>query len=356
MANSQIVKKYVFNILLIIVGTFLMGISFSVFLSPNNISPAGFSGIASLVSNVVKSETGFYLSPSILYLAMNAILFVLAFKSMGVEFIVLSIAGVLSFSLSMWICTLFTLDVGSDLLLCALYGGLLMGLGSGIVIRVGGSTGGGDTIACMLKHANARISTGQIILSIDAVLVVASCFAYGISYGMYAIITCLVMSYVCDTVINGVKGTRAYYIVTSKPEEVYAAISKIVHRGMTEIKGKGMYTHHDKSILMCLLSRSEIVLLKRAVRQTDNQAFMFSIDVKEAIGVGFEPLLKEKQTKEEIINKQEGDNIKSPPQNERLEIEPISKEDAIVTNNKALTPKSKVQTKSKKFVESEAKK
>ncbi len=297
MNRSKVVKKYIINIVAILIGTFLMGISFSVFLSPNKISPTGFSGIASLVSNVIKQQTGFVLSPSIIYLFMNAVLFVIAFKTMGLEFIILSITGVLGFSLSMWICTYITINVGSELLLCSIYGGLFMGVGAGIVIRAGGSTGGGDTIACMLKNANAKISTGQIIMLIDAILIIASCFIYGINYGMYAIITCILMGYVCDTVINGVKGTRAYYIVTSKPEQVYQEIGKTVHRGMTEIKATGMYTHQDKTILMCLLSRSEIAGLKRAVRKADQQAFMFSVDVKEAIGMGFEPMQKDSKEK-----------------------------------------------------------
>ncbi len=306
MIKKQLIKKYAFNILVILVGTFLMGVSFSVFLSPNKISPTGFSGIASLISNLLAQHAGFNLSPSIIYLVMNAILFAIAFKTMGLEFIILSATGVGGFSLSMQLCTYIKLSVGGDLLLCALYGGLLMGFGAGLVLRVGGSTGGGDTIACMLKHSHVKITIGQIVMIIDAVLIVASCIAYGINYGMYAIIACILMGYVCDIVINGVKGTRAYYIVTSKPDEVYQEIEKHVHRGMTQINATGMYTHTNKSILMCLLSRAEIAGLKRAVKNADKDAFMYSVDVKEAIGVGFEPMQKnnEKQTAQPVEQNQ----------------------------------------------------
>lgn len=320
MSKKKIAVKWTINILAVIIGTFIMGISFSVFLSPNKISPTGFSGIASLISNLVKSKTGFYLSPSILYLVMNAILFLIAFKTMGLEFIILSITGVASYSAAMEVCGLINIDVGNDLLLCALYGGLLMGIGAGIVLRFGGSTGGGDTIACMLKHSNVKVTTGQIIIIIDVVIIAASCVAYGISYGMYAIITCILMGYMCDTVINGVKGTRAYYIVTDKPEQMYEEISKHVHRGVTQIKGTGMFTHKDRSILMCLLSRSEIASLKRAVRAADEKAFMYSIDVKEAIGVGFEPMKKSHQEQTQQSPTQDENNpVQLDTQNQKLQ-------------------------------------
>ena len=308
MTKKQIIKKYAISIGIILIGTFLMGVSFSVFLSPNKISPTGFSGIASLLSNILNEHANFYISPSIIYLVMNAILFAIAFKTMGLEFIILSATGVGGFSLSMQLCTYIKLSVGGDLLLCALYGGLLMGFGAGLVLRVGGSTGGGDTIACMLKHSNVKITTGQIIMIIDAILIVASCVAYGINYGMYAIIACILMGYVCDIVINGVKGTRAYYIVTSKPDEVYQEIEKHVHRGMTQINATGMYTHTNKSILMCLLSRSEIAGLKRAVKSADKDAFMYSVDVKEAIGVGFEPMQKQSQINKQSTKQDSQDN------------------------------------------------
>ena len=314
MSKKQIALKYFINISAIIVGTFIMGIAFSVFLSPNKISPTGFSGIASLISNLVLDKTGFYLAPSILYLVMNAILFAVAFKTMGFEFIILSITGVASYSLAMWVCGFIEINVGNDLLLCAIYGGLLMGVGAGIVLRFGGSTGGGDTIACMLKHSHVKVTTGQIIIIIDTIIIIGSCFAYGISYGMYAIITCFLMGHACDIVINGVKGTRAYYIVTNKPQEVYDEIIRHVHRGVTEIKATGMYTHKDRAILICLLSRSEVANLKRSVRASDPNAFMYSIDVKEAIGVGFEPMRK--QTEKQLQSKDaEKVSVMSSPNN-----------------------------------------
>lgn len=293
---KSIALRYTLNILFILVGTFLMGISFSVFLSPNKISPTGFSGIASIICNLL-AKSNIIISPSIIYLALNAVLFIIAFKSMGKEFIILSITGVGGFSLSMFVCEYIKIDVGNDLLLCALYGGLLMGLGSGLVLKSGGSTGGCDTIACMLKHHNAKITTGQLIMTIDGIIIVASCFIYGINYGMYALITTFIMGNVCDVVLNGVKAARAYYIITDKGEELSEAIKKNVNRGVTQINATGMYKKQSHNMLFCLVTRSQVIALKRTIKEIDPNAFMYSVNVTEAIGMGFEPLEKDKNEK-----------------------------------------------------------
>lgn len=295
------ILRYTLNVLTILIGTFLMGIAFSVFLSPNNISPTGFSGIASLISNFAASK-GVNINASLLYMGMNLILFLIAFKSMGKEFIILSVIGVLSFSLSMFVCEFIKIDVGSDLLLCALYGGLFMGFGAGLVIRSGGSTGGGDTIACMLKHHNAKVTQGQVIVAIDVVIMTVSCFIYGINYGLYALITCVIMGYVCDTTINGVKAARAFYIITDKSDELSKAIMENVNRGVTELKATGMYQKTEHNMLLCIVTRNQVAALKRTVKDVDSKAFMYSVNVTEALGVGFDPLEKKNNKKVGELN------------------------------------------------------
>ena len=313
--KKKIVFRWIVNIATIILGTFLMGLAFSVFLSPNHISPTGFSGIASLISNFAL-RYDVILNPSILYLLMNAILFAIAFKSMGKDFIILSVTGVLSYSLCMYLTELITFDVGDDLLLCALYGGLLMGLGSGLVLRSGGSTGGGDTIACMLKNSNVRITTGQILIIVDTIIIACSCFAYGINYGMYALVTCFIMGNVCDVVINGVKAARTFYIITDKGNEISDAIFKTIKRGVTELNATGMYKHQNHNMLVCVVTRSQIANLKRIVKEIDPNAFMYSVNVTEAIGMGFEPLDKNKNKS----NKKVSTNKKPETKNKATKI------------------------------------
>lgn len=325
---KKLALRYTLNILYILIGTFLMGIAFSVFLSPNKISPTGFSGIASIICNLLATKN-IIISPSLVYLGLNVVLFAIAFKSMGKEFIILSVTGVGGFSLSMFICEFIKFDVGNDLLLCALYGGLFMGLGSGLVLKSGGSTGGCDTIACMLKHHNAKITTGQLIMTIDGIIIAVSCFIYGINYGMYALVTTFIMGNITDIVLNGVKAARAYYIITDKGDELSEAIKKNVNRGVTEINATGMYKKQNHNMLFCLVSRSQVVALKRTIKEIDPNAFMYSVNVTEAIGVGFDPLEKEKAEKKakKIKDKQ---NKKIKAETNTVEIETIE-----IENNSA---------------------
>lgn len=317
---DNIMKKkavvYCINVLTIMLGTFFMGIAFSVFLSPNKISPTGFSGIASLICNFASSK-GVYINPSLLYLGMNAVLFAIAFKSMGKEFIILSVTGVAAYSLSMFLCGYIHINVGNDLLLCAVYGGLFMGLGSGLVLRSGGSTGGGDTIACMLKNRNSRITTGQILIIVDTIIILGSCLVYGITYGMYALVTCFIMGNVCDVVINGVKAARAYYIITDKADNMSHAIIDNIKRGVTCMDVVGMYQNTNHKMIMCIVTRSQVVALKRVVKSYDPTAFMYSVNVTEALGRGFDPLDKKATLKS------------------KNDVKPTTLEDTVITSKPA---------------------
>lgn len=105
---------------------------------------------------------------------------------------------------------------------------------------------------------------------------------------MYALVTTFIMGNVCDVVLNGVNAARAYYIITDKGEELSEAIKQNVNRGVTQINAMGMYKKQNHSMLLCLVSRSQVVVLKRTVKQVDPSAFMYSVNVTEAIGVGFE--------------------------------------------------------------------
>lgn len=113
---------------------------------------------------------------------------------------------------------------------------------------------------------------------------------------MYALVTCFIMGNACDIVINGVKAARAFYIITDKGSELSEAIFKNVQRGVTELNVTGMYKHQNHQMLLCVVTRSQITALKRTIKSVDPKAFMYSVNVSEALGVGFEPLDKKTYT------------------------------------------------------------
>ena len=284
--------KNLFDILLVITGTFLMGFSFNVFLNANHISPSGFSGLCAIISNVLDSNFGVIIHPSILYLSINAVLFIFAFKRMGVKFAINAAIGIATYSLFIEICQF---DIGlsgnENLLLYATFGGVLTGVGLGLVFRGHGSTGGSDMLANILGKRFRFITVGNLVFIVDAIVVALSFFAYNnINNSLYSLIAIWIMTKMSDVVVSGVQGVRGYYIVSSKYKEISTAIMQELDRGVTGYDARGMYTGTETEVLMTLVTREESVKLRQIVAQIDKNAFMFSCPISEAMGHGFTPL------------------------------------------------------------------
>ena len=285
-------KSTIINILFIVLGTFIMALSFNVFLIPNDISPSGFSGLSSIICKFLE-EINITIPTSVVYLLLNSVLYVIAFKLLGKKFAIMTLIGILSYSIAIEVFV-FIPAVTNDLLLCAIYGGGIMGFGIGLVLRNNGSTGGGDLLATIIRSQTHLLTTGQIILTIDIFVLALSCLAYGFGPLMYSIITIVIMSVVSDMVIEGATGVRAYYIFTSKKEEVCQAIFSEIERGVTEIKAEGMYSRESKDILLCLINKYRAPRLKAIVSRIDSNAFVFCTSVNEVIGRGFSLPVKKK--------------------------------------------------------------
>lgn len=285
---------YVFNALLIIVGTFLMGFAFNVFLDANHISPSGFAGLCSIISNVVASHFGVRIPASLLYLAINGVLFVFSVKKMGINFAINSALGILGYSIFIELCN-FNIGLDTtDLLLCAVYGGVVMGIGLGLVFRGHGSTGGSDMLANILGKRFKFLTVGNLVLIVDTIVVVLSFFAYHeLALSLYSLVAIYIMTKISDVIVAGVQGVRAYYIISAKPDEISQKIMTELERGVTGFDAQGMYTGNEQKVLMTLVTRSEAVKLRQIVSTIDKKAFMYSTPTSEAMGQGFLPLTKE---------------------------------------------------------------
>ncbi len=297
-------KKYkseIINALFIVLGTIVMAFAFTVFLIPNNISPSGFSGLAAVICFFL-AKIGIAIPTSIMYLLLNTILYVIAYRLLGKKFALMALIGICSYSLFIELIAIIPWELGkhivaleNDLLLCAIYGGGIMGFGIGLVLRNNGSTGGGDLLAMIIRSKSHLLTTGQIMMSVNIFVIILTCIAYGFGPLMYSIITIALSSVVADMVIEGATGVRAYYIFTSKKEEVCNAIYNDIGRGVTEIKAEGMFTHTEKDILLCLINKYRAPRLKSLVANIDNEAFVFCTSVNEVIGRGFSLPLKKKK-------------------------------------------------------------
>lgn len=330
-------KKYkndIINILFIVLGTVVMAFAFNVFLFPNDISPSGFSGLSAILS-ILLAQIGINIPTSAIYLLLNAVLYIIAYRLLGKKFALMALIGILSFSVALELMALIPLVVEGDLLVCAIYGAGIMGLGTGLVLRNNGSTGGSDLLALIIRSKTQVLTTGQIMMALNIIVLALSCITYGFGPLMYSIITLALSSVVTDLVIDGATGVRAYYVFTTKKEEVCKAIYDQIGRGVTQIKAEGMYTHTERDILLCLLNKYRAPLLKHIVQKIDNEAFVFCTPVSEVIGRGFSVPVKKNKAKELA------DNISAAPQN-------TTSADAAVTENTTQeTTKTEKETKTK---------
>lgn len=279
-----------------------MGFGFNMFLVPNSISPSGFSGLAAIISTFL-AKININVNPSIFYLILNVILYIFAFKLLGKRFAIFALVGILSFSVSIELTSLIPWQFTEDLFVSALYGGIIFGIGTGFVLRNNGSTGGTDMLAVIIKNRTQKLKTGQLILVCNIFVLALSILAYGAHSLLYSIIALFLSSETTDIVIDGAKGVRAYYIITNKKEEVSAKIFSEIKRGATEIKSTGMYSHQDKSMILCVINKYRAPLLRRIVFDIDPQAFVFSTSVNEVLGKGFfVPTPKKDKNKKEKSN------------------------------------------------------
>ncbi len=296
----QVLNKradYAVSIALLALGTFLMAVSFSIFLLPINVVAGGFGGFAALVVRLLSGAGIDFIPVGMLTLAMNIPLYLFSVRIIGRRFAVLSFAGVVFYSLFIDVAALiyaipevsvYMQELHQSPLLSAIYGGVIAGIGVGTVIRVGGSTGGSDMLAVLIASKRPSASIGAVLLMVDAFVIVMSAFVYeSIISALHALLAIFISTMILDYVVEGTRAAKAYYIISDKSDEIAQQILTRIGRGVTSLKGKGMFTSSEKNVLLCLVTRTQIAELRRITHTTDPKAFMFSTSVKEVIGEGF---------------------------------------------------------------------
>ena len=162
-----------------------------------------------------------------------------------------------------------------------------MGVGIGLVFLSQATTGGTDLIAAIIQHFWRHYSIADIMQVIDAVIVLAGAYLFGIQMALYAVISIYLVSKVSDGIIEGLKFSKAAFIITRKPDELSRILMDELSRGVTGLSAKGMYSGEEKNMLFCVVSRKEIVRLKELTLALDPDAFVIVTDVREVLGEGF---------------------------------------------------------------------
>lgn len=281
-ANRPVYIDYLF----MIIGSGLMAFAIKCIFDPINLVTGGFTGIAI----ILKSMTGGIIEGGVPLWLTNLVLnipnFFIAMKIKGIRFI-----GRTSFSticLSLWLYVIPEMNfMVDDFVLASLFGGVITGIGIGLVFLARATTGGTDMMAALIQHYWRHYSIAQILQVVDAVIVLAGAYVFGISRALYAIIAVFVVSQITDGMIEGLKFSKIAYIISDKQTVVASAIMKELNRGATGLKAKGMYSDKEKDMLFCVVSKKEIVYLKEIVINADPNAFVIVSDAREVLGEGF---------------------------------------------------------------------
>ncbi|MEG0127323.1 MAG: YitT family protein, partial [Clostridia bacterium] len=276
--KNEMVAAYV----QIIIGSVLGALAYPMFLVPNHIAPGGLTGLATVLNFLFKVPVG------MTSLLLNIPLFILGYRSMGRVFAVRSLFATVIFSVLIDILPVPALT--QQPFLGALFGGLLMGLGLGLILRGGATTGGSDMVARMIHSRFAHISVGAILFFIDCCVVAMAGFFIEIEYALYAFISLYAGSKVIDMVMVGLSREKACYVISDEWQAVKTEVMEQLNRGVTVLSAEGGYSGEKKPVLLCVLSAQEVGLLKAIVLAKDERAFVFISDAYEVLGEGFRKL------------------------------------------------------------------
>lgn len=274
-------KRYIFDVLIIAAGCLAIAVGLNSFLVPLRLSSGGIGTLGTVLWHLAKIPI------SVTNLALNAALFLLGYRLLGKGATVKTAAGIIFLSLFLYIAE-FLPRFDGDIIICAVCGGVLIGIGVGLVVRRDGSTGGSDFAAIMLRRRAPHISVPGLILAIDLVIIILSGLVFkSFSVTFYSLLSLFISSRTADAVINIGVFAKTLLIVSNEPEKIEEVILTKLGRGVTEICAVGAFTGEPKKMLMCVVSPKESPQIIRAAHSVDKNAFIVITDAKEVLGEGF---------------------------------------------------------------------
>lgn len=273
----------------IVLGVLICALAYDMFLIPNNIAPGGFTGVAQLIHHATGQSVG------LITLLLNAPLFLLSARTLGLSFGVRSLSATIGLSILLDflpIPSVIPADAAERMLLASVFGGVLGGVGFGLILRGGATTGGSDMLAKLVKERFPSVSVGSVMFIVDAAVIIASAFVFDVVSAMFALISTFLMSHVIDMLLDGLNNARAYFIISDRHAEIAVRIMAELERGATALNGRGLYSGRDKDVILCVVNRVESARLRAIVAELDPNAFMIATNVHEALGEGFMPHAK----------------------------------------------------------------
>lgn len=275
--------------LMILLGVTILALGINWFTSPLGLVTGGISGITIIVKTVSKEVLGFEIPLWVTNFVLNVPLFIISIKQRGFDFAKKSLWSVMLLTLALWYTEFIPniFNVNGDLFLGGVFGGVMLGLGVGTVLRAGATTGGTDMLAAIIRFISPKFPIAKVMLGIDSLIILLGLLVFGSNKAMYAIISVFITSKVITNVLEGVNYAKAVFIMSDKNDVIAQEIMEKIPRGVTGIKATGKYTGADKEMLFVVVSQKEITRLRDLIRGIDEQAFVTIADVREVLGQGF---------------------------------------------------------------------
>ncbi len=281
---GRAVNKY----FVITLAALIFGVGISLFIDPNNLAPGGVSGLSIILSRLIPVSAG------TLFLLLNIPIMILGMWKFGVKFIISTLYATFMVSLSTNLFAAFS-PLTTDPFMGAVFGGALVAVGIGLVLRVGATTGGTDIIVKCLKLKKPYLKTGTIFLLIDAVIVCIGGIVFqNMESVLYSVISAAVTSKVLDLVLYGNDEAKMIYIISNSPQIIAERILKELDTGVTYLTGTGGYKKEEKQVIFCVVRKQLAYRVEEVVKQEDSSAFMIISNATEIYGEGYKSYFGEK--------------------------------------------------------------
>ena len=267
----------------ITLGCLIYALAFNWCYAPNDIAYGGFTGVAQILHSL-----GGFLSVGTLVFFLNLPLFLLGWRLLGGQLLVSSLYAMTISSLLIDLLAALVPFSPMEPLLACIYGGALLGVGLGLILGQGATTGGTDLLARLLKLPLPWLPVGKLLLGLDLVVILACALVFrNLNTALYGLVALYLSTTVMDTVLYGLDTAKVAYIVTSRPGPVAQALTQELERGVTILRGEGAWSGEDRPVLLCAFKQRQIVSLKERVKTLDPGAFLIVCDTHEVLGNGF---------------------------------------------------------------------
>lgn len=277
-------KKTINEWLLMTLGTLLLAAGVYFFKFPNNFSTGGVSGLAVILGHYFPGIT-----PGDFVMVINVVLLVVGFAVFGRGFGVRTCYCSLLMSGVIWVLErVLPMDqpMTTQPLVELIFAVGMPAVGSAILFNMDASSGGTDIVAMVLRKFTS-LDIGKALMLSDCVITLMACVAFGMETGLFSVLGLLIKSLLVDMVLENINVHKYFHVITATPRPIEEYITKELHRGATEIKGEGVYTHEGRTVLLTVMNRREAVMLRKFVKQVDPHAFLLIMNTSEIIGKGF---------------------------------------------------------------------